>query len=55
VLLGYPLAPVEKETSTIEQFRVLLERRMTELVLKAEELAKTPTQRGTRMGALSKG
>ncbi|MFH1009947.1 MAG: lysophospholipid acyltransferase family protein [bacterium] len=44
VLLGDPLAPVEKETSAIEQFRVLFERRMNELVQKAEELAKAPTR-----------
>jgi lysophospholipid acyltransferase (LPLAT)-like uncharacterized protein len=37
VLLDDPLPPVEKETAAVEEFRLLLERRMNDLVERAEK------------------
>jgi lysophospholipid acyltransferase (LPLAT)-like uncharacterized protein len=44
LLVGDPLPPIEKETSAMEQFRILLERQMNDLVQKAEELVRTQTR-----------
>jgi lysophospholipid acyltransferase (LPLAT)-like uncharacterized protein len=37
VLIGDPLPPIEKTTEAMESFRISLEKKMNELVQKAEE------------------
>lgn len=44
IVLDDPLPPVRKETAAIEEFRVLLEQRMNELVDRAEKQVKEETK-----------
>ena len=44
VLIGDPLPPIEKKVEAIEAFRVTLEQKMNELVLKAEEQVRRPAR-----------